>query len=134
MSTGYPMLNVDAAAPLLTLTAGQPPTSPKAKPFVLAPRTGSDLPRRDQQLREMVLLTIKPAPVEARASDQMLAAPGVLMTRDEFAARFGGFPLDEYRARMTPEAFRVFVRFAGLVPAGPSLDLVQTSRLPEDPR
>ncbi len=66
--------------------------------------------------------------------DTTLVAPGLLMSVVESEARFGDLPLDEYRARMSPEAFATFVRFAGLVSSGgPRLDMVRFTEVPEEP-
>jgi len=58
----------------------------------------------------------------------------MLIPNEEFAIRFAGLPLDEYRMKMTPAAFENFVRFVGLIPGSERLDMVRATQESEDER
>lgn len=60
-----------------------------------------------------------------------LVAPGFLIPEAEYAERFADLPLEQYRIRMRPEVFDVFVRFTGLVAGAPNLDVVSLTE-PEE--
>ncbi|MDP3064920.1 MAG: hypothetical protein Q8O40_17210 [Chloroflexota bacterium] len=50
-------------------------------------------------------------------------APGVLLSRREYEKRYGGFDLEQFRRTMTPELFKVFVRYMGLIPGDAQVDV-----------
>jgi hypothetical protein len=59
-------------------------------------------------------------------------ATGVVLPAAAIAARFAGLPLDDYRARMRPEVFDVFVRHLGLIHGDETLDVVRAADLADD--
>ncbi len=123
MSTGY----ATAFSPLapFDLTTGQGTAT--TVPYRLSARTGPKFARPDEQLQAMLSMHSPAVPSSPPAEQPMmlLVTPGLLMTKTEYAVRFGDIALDAYRQRMSPEAFATFVRFAGLVPGSASLDMVR---------
>jgi hypothetical protein len=136
MSIAYPVTLDPSATYVYTLTTARAPAEDEAA-AVISLRTGSELAPHDAQIREMLVLSPPAAPkrhLSAAESQMQFLAPGVLMSSAEIESRFGGVPLDDFRRRMSPEAFAAFVRFAGLVPGRDELNMVRISNLPEDPR
>lgn len=62
----------------------------------------------------------------------ILVAPGMLIPGDEYKRRFGTVDLEEYRRKMTPELFLVFVRHVGSIPGISKLDIEKLVSNPED--
>lgn len=71
--------------------------------------------------------------VEPPALERLIRLSQSLAVSDlEFNTRFAGLPLDDYRRRMPPAIFDAYVRFIGLVPGDPRLDVVEAADLAED--
>jgi hypothetical protein len=63
--------------------------------------------------------------------DMVVVAPGIILCASEYKERFGGIELDEYRKRMSPEVFEVFVRYIGSIPGRSTLDVGTITAIPE---
>lgn len=61
----------------------------------------------------------------------VLVAPGVLLPRSEYDIRYNGLDLDQFRRRMTPELFKVFVRYLGIIPGDARDDVNELAQSPE---
>lgn len=59
-------------------------------------------------------------------------APGIIVSPNEYQRRYGALDLERCRNSMTPEVFKVFVRFIGSVPGSPDLDVVKMTTPPEE--
>jgi hypothetical protein len=70
--------------------------------------------------------TLAPKPIE-----MVVVAPGIIVRSSEYEERFGGIELDEYRKRMSPEVFEVFVRYIGSIPGRSTLDVGTITAIPE---
>lgn len=55
-------------------------------------------------------------------------APRKPQTLSEYRRRFKGLPMREYRRRMPPAVFDVFLRFTGCLSAPPDFDVVGACR------
>lgn len=62
---------------------------------------------------------------------QIEVAPGVMVWDDEYEERFGWLDLEQYKQRMSPELFKVFVRHMGAIPGHPDLDVCKLCEIPE---
>lgn len=71
---------------------------------------------------------------EAKKSIQphVLVAPGILVPGDEYKKRFGTIDLEEYRRKMSPGLFRVFVKHIGSISGMSKLDIQKLLSNPED--
>ncbi len=58
-------------------------------------------------------------------------APDYYVKKSEYQRRFGEFDLDYYRQRMSPKLFTAFVRYMGVVPGSPELDVVELTTPPD---
>jgi hypothetical protein len=73
------------------------------------------------------------APTLSRSqSAQRLVAPGIAVSEQEYKARFGGLPLEDYRRVMSPEVFEAYIRFLGIIPGNPDIDIVDLASPPND--
>jgi|APFre7841882654_1041346.scaffolds.fasta_scaffold04800_4 hypothetical protein len=70
--------------------------------------------------------TLVPKPIE-----MVVVAPGIIVRASEYEERFGGIELDQYRKRMSPEVFKVFVRHIGSIPGRSTLDVSTITTIPE---
>ena len=69
--------------------------------------------------------------IEPQHEGLVTVAPGIAVSAVEYQDRFGDVDLELYRSRMSPEAFKVFVRYMGLIPGDPNLDVTQIASMPE---
>ena len=67
----------------------------------------------------------------AKFEEKVLVAPGILVSPQEFEARFSGIDLDAARKKLTPGAFQAIMRFAGMIPGHPDTDVVEIGEIPE---
>ena len=62
---------------------------------------------------------------------RVVVAPGIVVSSDEYERRFQGIDLDTARKRMSHEVFKVFVRYLGIIPGDPRLNISEISSIPE---
>jgi hypothetical protein len=60
-----------------------------------------------------------------------MVAPGIVMSSDEYQERFQDIDLEQVRKRMNPEIFKAFVRYMGLIPGDPRVNIAQISSIPD---
>jgi len=79
------------------------------------------------------LTVLPPEKLSARPVREHLTrvSQSLLVGELEFAARFAGLPLDDYRRRMPPAVYEAYIRFVGLVPGDSRLDVVEAADLSE---
>ena len=58
-------------------------------------------------------------------------ARGVRVSEEEYRTRFAGIDLDAFKNRMTPQTFQAFVRFMGILPGDPRVNVVDIATTPE---
>jgi hypothetical protein len=70
-------------------------------------------------------------PFDTGATHRITVAPGIVMSPDEYQERFQDIDLEQVRKRMNPEIFRAFVRYMGLIPGDPRVNIAQISSIPD---
>lgn len=70
-------------------------------------------------------------PFETGATHRIMVAPGIVMSSDEYQERFQDIDLEQVRKRMDPEIFRAFVRYMGLIPGDPRVNIAKISSVPD---
>jgi hypothetical protein len=70
-------------------------------------------------------------PFETGAAHRIMVAPGIVMSSDEYQERFQDIDLEQVRKRMNPEIFKAFVRYMGLIPGDPRVNIAQISSIPD---
>jgi hypothetical protein len=70
-------------------------------------------------------------PFETGATHRIMVAPGIAMSSNEYQERFRDIDLEQVRRRMSPEIFKAFARYMGLIPGDPRLNIAEVSSIPE---
>jgi hypothetical protein len=70
-------------------------------------------------------------PFETGATHRIMVAPGIVMSSEEYQERFQDIDLEQVRKRMNPEVFKAFVRYMGLIPGDPKVNIAQISSIPD---
>ncbi|MDO8532077.1 MAG: hypothetical protein Q7T26_07910 [Dehalococcoidia bacterium] len=58
-------------------------------------------------------------------------APGIALSAEEYKQRYEGIDLERFKARMSPDLFRIFVRYMGAIPGQNKLDVNEIASIPE---
>jgi len=68
---------------------------------------------------------------EVERPSLIVVAPGIAVEADEYGERYGGIDLEYFRASMSPEMFKAYVRNIGSIKGSPELNISEFVDTPE---
>lgn len=80
---------------------------------------------------DVAVSELSPWTREATSTFLLTVAPDVIVSPREYQERYSGIDLEHFRNRMPAELFAAFVRYMGLIPGHPDLDVSQIATIPE---
>ena len=131
---------MSTGAPTVQQTASSTTSTSMAQSGILDVPSMVDVPHEDpgtrmwEQVNEIITSSLGRGglrQIEDRDTAIVAVAPGIAMSAVEYRERFGDIDLEQFRSRMSPEAFKVFVRYMGLIPGDPNLDVTQIAYMAE---
>ena len=103
-------------------------------PTMVDTADGESGTRMWEQINKIIASPLRPAgsgEFESRNNSLVTVAPGIAMSAAEYHERFGDIDLEHFKGRMSPRAYGVLVRYMGLIPGDPDLDVTQIATMPE---